>query len=488
LRNIIPAVPSTSKGKSAAKAAKSSLGRSNTNANKVNPVFAPSKSSREEKKKSARSQANYCILLYVPEEARWRICHENQQEVAKLQLKVVYSVLRIRSKAKAGLMESFLGQIKAGSVEALPFWTWENQNKWGGKCQSNNLQSPINISRREAVNVDKNFGISMHLTDVQTLVKKNFNEIIVTFLKFGGVLKLTVENTYLLFTPQFMSFRFPGESIVDGKRSQGDILLHFAELSSERKTATTNGLVLTIPIEPAVDALNMDNLDHLNMEFWRYEILKHGTYVPKRFLKKQLLDFSLEEFSNKFMELNPNFYMYYGSSTTPPCNENVIHIVVDKAMKIPGCQFKLLRENSLVSSKPKEIHARVEKPANERVVYRFDKKRFGYIPSLVGVVPQSFNKYLLAHGPSYMLRLFYRYGAKYKGGKYARWYKKHGKKYRFRVRRKPWWIAAVRRQRLARLKGGKRWRYLTPAQRAAAIRAAKTLPSPGPNDQVDCSV
>ncbi len=234
LTNIIPAVPSTSKGKSAAKDAKSSLGKSNSASNKLNPVFSPSKSRRAEKRKSARSVANYCLLLHVPEEARWRICHENQQEVAKLQLKVIYTVLRIKAKAKAGLMESFLNQIKVGSVENLPFWTWENQNKWGGRCQSTNLQSPININRKDAIPVEPNFGIAMHLTDVQTLVKKNFNEIIVTFLKFGGVLKLTVENTYLLFTPQYMSFRFPGESIVDGRRSQGDILLHFAELSSER--------------------------------------------------------------------------------------------------------------------------------------------------------------------------------------------------------------------------------------------------------------
>ena len=186
------------------------------------------------------------------------------------------------------------------------------------------------------------------------------------------------------------------------------------------------------------------------------------------------------------MELNPNFYMYYGSSTTPPCNENVIHIVVDKAMKIPSCQFRLLRENSLVSSKPKEIHSRVEKPANERVVYKFDKNKFGYIPTVVGVVPQSFNKYLLTHGPSYMLKLFYKYGAKLKDGKYKNWYKKNAKKYSFKVKRKPWWIAAVKRQRLAKLKGGKTWRHLTPIQRAAAVRAAKTLP--GPDDQVDCSV
>ena len=170
------------------------------------------------------------------------------------------------------------------------------------------------------------------------------------------------------------------------------------------------------------------------MEFWRYEVLKHGTYIPKKFFKKHLLKFSLDEFTNKFMRLNPNFLMYFGSSTTPPCLENVIHIVVDKPLQIPGCQFKLLRENALVSSKPMEIHTRIEKPKNERAIYSFDKRKFGYLPSVAGLVPQSFNKYLLAHGPSYMLRMFRKYGKK-KGGRFYRWFKKYGHKYA----KKPWW-------------------------------------------------
>jgi hypothetical protein len=168
------------------------------------------------------------------------------------------------------------------------------------------------------------------------------------------------------------------------------------------------------------------------------------------------------------MALNPNFYMYFGSQTTPPCTENVIYVVVDKPLRLPGCQFKLLRENSLLSSHAKEIHTRIEKPASNRVVYKFNKSIFSYIPSIVGLVPQSFNKYLITYGPSYMARLFFKYGPHAKGGKYGRWFKKHGKKYKFHLALRgkgatPWWIT----------KGGK--------------GVAGKIPD-GVLDEIDCTV
>ena len=74
---------------------------------------------------------------------------------------------------------------------------------------------------------------------------------------------------------------------------------------------------------------------------------------------------------------------------------------MDKPLELPGCQFKLLRENSLISSRPKEIHTRVEMPNNDRSVYSFNKKALDYIPSIDGIVPQSFNKFLLKNGATY---------------------------------------------------------------------------------------
>lgn len=93
-----------------------------------------------------------------------------------------------------------------------------------------------------------------------------------------------------------------------------------------------------------------------------------------------------------------------GSETIPPCKENIIHIHIDTPLELPGCQFKLLRESSLISSRAKEIHTRTEVPTNDRAIYTFNNKAVDYIPSLDGIVPQSFNKYLLANGAAYRAR------------------------------------------------------------------------------------
>ena len=87
-----------------------------------------------------------------------------------------------------------------------------------------------------------------------------------------------------------------------------------------------------------------------------------------------------------------------GSETIPPCKENVVHITLDKPLEIPNCQFKLLREGSLITSRAKEIHSRLQMPSNDRPVYKFDSKKVSYLPSLEGLAPPSYNKYLIKSG------------------------------------------------------------------------------------------
>ena len=79
-----------------------------------------------------------------------------------------------------------------------------------------------------------NFNMSMKLTRTHTLIKKNFGEIIVVLLNFGGILKLEVDRKFVSYTPQYISFRFPGETIIDGKRSMGDMQMHFVEIGKNR--------------------------------------------------------------------------------------------------------------------------------------------------------------------------------------------------------------------------------------------------------------
>ena len=86
--------------------------------------------------------------------------------------------------------------------------------------------------------------MGMNLKEVHTLIKKNFGEVIVVFRNFAGVLKLSTDGGYLNFTPQYMSFRFPGETIIDGKRSDGDIQLHFAEMTDKTPVIILINLIL----------------------------------------------------------------------------------------------------------------------------------------------------------------------------------------------------------------------------------------------------
>lgn len=202
-------------------------------ADKSDPLSAPSVSNKERKRSySEKELAIHCLNLYVVNQARWRVCHEERKQAALLQMKILYSIFK--SLPKVNIAQA-ITKVKVATNERIPEWTWEDQEKWGGQCPGINMQSPINIKTDQTVKADKNneFSVQMHFTDVHTLVKKHFQEVIVTFINFGGIMKINFETSYLLFTPKFMSFKFPGETILDGQRSQGDIVLHFAEVSSE---------------------------------------------------------------------------------------------------------------------------------------------------------------------------------------------------------------------------------------------------------------
>jgi carbonic anhydrase len=378
--------------------------RTNCSKSPLNSVSRPKKEIVKTKQAPVFN-ANFCIDLYVPDEARWRICSGSQDKISKLHMKILFNLVDKKLKGKASAIANILSNSRAGREPPIPSWTWDNQDKWKGTCTSTLMQSPIDIISNRSIKASGiNFTISHHLLSVHTLIKRNEKEVIVAFMNFGGLFQISIDNSYLLFTPVYLSFRFPGEHLVDSGRKLGEILIHFAELSTQRKTSTTNGFVLSIPIQPTTDALEIEAFEQLNIDFWKYEIEKHGTYAPKRFLKKNLLTFDLGSIMKKVTNLRSNYYFYFGSHTTPPCKEQTYHMVVEKPLKISGCQFKLLRDNSLFSTQAKAIHARLQKDATDRPVYKLSYSQVLYIRSIAGIVPQGFNKYLLLHGYLYKRR------------------------------------------------------------------------------------
>ena len=110
------------------------------------------------------------------------------------------------------------------------------------------------------------------------------------------------------------------------------------------------------------------------------------------------LAFDLGNIFRKVMVGGPEAVFYMGSHFTPPCEENTYHLVFTKPLIMSGCQFKLLRENSLLSHKTKNIHARLEQPLSDRVLYKYNTKKMKYIKNITSAIPQGFNKYLVKNG------------------------------------------------------------------------------------------
>ena len=219
-------------------------GRGNTNirrkaknipASRISPVTAPSLPKKVAKKLKLKEEyvPNLCILIHIPDEAKWRICSTSKKEINKLHIKINYSVIKLLSKNNPKIIEKIISNPKIFTKPTIGAWNWDNQNQWKNKCKSSFMQSPINISTSAVQKPKTHFDMSMNLKEVNTLIKKNFGEVIVVFRNFGGVLKLSSVGGYLNYTPQYMSFRFPGETIIDGKRSEGDLQLHFAELTEK---------------------------------------------------------------------------------------------------------------------------------------------------------------------------------------------------------------------------------------------------------------
>ena len=201
-----------------------------------NPLLAISKKKKEMEnlKKTAKLAANYCLEITVPDEARWRICHKSQDRISALHMKLIYHTLNSNFKGKMGVISDFLSRARVGREEPIVNWNWETQNKWKGKCRSNLMQSPINLLKSEVKNASNNFSMSYNFLPVYTMIKRNQLELIVTFMNFGGTVQLAIDGNYVLFTPTYMSFRFPGEHMFEGKRYMGEIILHLVEMSTQR--------------------------------------------------------------------------------------------------------------------------------------------------------------------------------------------------------------------------------------------------------------
>jgi hypothetical protein len=128
--------------------------------------------------------------------------------------------------------------------------------------------------------------------------------------------------------------------------------------------ALHNGLNWVIPIRFDPEARIVKELEQLMPDFWKFELETKKKFTPKDVKSGKPQLFDLSDFIDKIdpkknlamKELN--YAMYLGSEDTPPCRDFVFYIVNNLPLNVPNCQFKIFRENALLSTRDRETHAR----------------------------------------------------------------------------------------------------------------------------------
>ena len=72
--------------------------------------------------------------------------------------------------------------------------------------------------------------MDVNFLEVLISIERMFEEHIVKFKNDPGLIKVNSGNNNLFFKPKYMSFRFPGEHLINGKRFGAEILIHCDEI------------------------------------------------------------------------------------------------------------------------------------------------------------------------------------------------------------------------------------------------------------------
>lgn len=348
-------------------------------------------------------QANHCIELSTTNDIfSWRLCSENESDIDVFIYKLKLAILNVINKQESSdksklnyqqfIENSLINNYSSISNDSKDFknWDWHNQLNWGSRCMNteNNLQSPIILDNPEDqvalllennstsnsrantnTNTNDNVKIEYYFEPTEPVVSTFGRENIISFPNYSGMIRLTTlnsngnsnsknvlntQNNTIAYQPNFLSFKFPSEHQISGKRFDGELQLHLTEINPDKKSWLTNGLVISIFIESVSETKSVSTLETLKPDFWRLELRE-----KKNVFYKPTKEFNLQEIFDLVFQKEPKFYIYKGSLTTPPCTNNVLRIVLNKSILLPELQFSVFRNQSLVDLRELEIHARV---------------------------------------------------------------------------------------------------------------------------------
>jgi len=126
-------------------------------------------------------------------------------------------------------------------LKAPTYWNWIEQEKWGGNCGSQIMQSPIKIvlnSTKPSAEPTFKFTFDFK-NNIPFTITGSGEEVLVKFdRKFNaGYFRTIYQNNNIPqkkdFRPTGISFRFPAEHVIDGNRFDGEIILEMEEITKK---------------------------------------------------------------------------------------------------------------------------------------------------------------------------------------------------------------------------------------------------------------
>jgi hypothetical protein len=184
--------------------------------------------------------SNYCLEIKAEGQVYiYRICHDRETVMKRFQNKLKINIIASNyggvNKIPKNIFEKLIFSSDISDDNATDGnyskFTWEEQTQWGGYCQEGSLpQSPIDIVTVLAK--DNPITVNYQFDKSQTSIQKNSVEIKASFKNNAGVFSYEVGGKSINYQVESLSFRFPGEHTIDGRRYPGEVLIHMGELNA----------------------------------------------------------------------------------------------------------------------------------------------------------------------------------------------------------------------------------------------------------------
>jgi len=189
---------------------------------------------------TGNNKLNFCVEIFIINKVKWRICSIRRTNIFRLYIKLKFNIIISGNKIKGAramkqMFYKFLSwpYFPAKKMTSLD-WDWNNQDKWEDNCKSDFMQSPRRIDEyNTSIDQKRKLKVNYRFDNVKIEIVKHGPELIVLFKENQGLLMISYGKNYSFFYPKYISFRFPAQHIVLGKRFPGEILITFEDYVKE---------------------------------------------------------------------------------------------------------------------------------------------------------------------------------------------------------------------------------------------------------------